>query len=139
MERQSYATDLTDEQWAAIEPHLPKPKTKGRTGRPRSIPLREIVNALLYQVKSGCKWELLPHDLPNYKTVYTYFRYWTIDGTIQRIHDALREQVRTQEGRDPTPSAALVDSQSVKTTEKGGSVARSVSTAANSSKAANAT
>jgi putative transposase len=139
MERQPYPTDVTDAQWEKIAPLLPQPKTSGRTGRPRQIPYRDIVNALFYQAKAGGDWRMLPHDLPKWKTVYTYFRNWTRNGLLEQIHDTLREKVRVQAGREPTPSAAIVDSQSVKTTQKGGSAARSASTRASWSKDANAT
>jgi len=115
--RKPYPTDLTDEQYELVAPFLPKEKA---TGRKFTIPRREILNAILYKVKTGCQWRALPHDLPHHKTVYTYFGWWTLDGTLDRILTALREAVRTQAGREATPSAAIIDSQSVKTTGYGG-------------------
>lgn len=119
MKRKSYSTDLTDEQWQRLECLLPKAKN-GRTGAPRKYPLREVLNALFYQVRTGCAWRLLPHDFPPYTLVWYYFRRWRDDGTLQRLHDALYEQVRHQEGREAAPSAGAMDSQAVRTTEKGG-------------------
>src|SRR6516225_9985049 len=116
MRTQRYATDLTDEQFARVEPFLPKPK---RTGRPPAN-LREVLNAIFYLVRSGCQWRLLPHDFPPWSTVHTWYRRWRTDGTWQRLNDALRPQVRRHAGRDPSPQASAVDSQSVKTTEQGG-------------------
>ncbi len=98
------------------------PRVKGG-GRPAEHDRREIINALLYVCRTGCQWRLLPHDLPYWKTVYTYFRIWRLDGTWARMHDTLRQQVRRAAGRNPQPSAAVLDSQSVKSTEKGGSAA----------------
>ncbi len=118
MTRKSYPTDLTDAQWAHIVAPLIPPAEPG--GRPRSVDVREVINAILYFVRTGSQWRNLPHDLPPWGTVHYYYRRWRLDGTWQRIHDALREQVRTEDGREATPSAAIVDSQSVKTTEKGG-------------------
>ena len=118
MARQPYPTDLTDAQWARIAPLLP-PALPG--GRPRSVDLREGINAILYLTRAGCSWRLLPHDLPPWGTVHYYYRRWRLDGTWQQIHDTLRAQVRAKDGREASPSAAILDSQSVKTTEKGGS------------------
>ena len=116
MIRRAYRADLTNKEWAIIEPLVPKQTG----GRPRIHSLREILNAIFYIVRSGCAWRLLPHDLPPWKTVYHYFRLWRLDGTWEHIHTVLREWLRTHLGRNPQPSAAIVDSQSVKTTGVGG-------------------
>lgn len=116
--RHSYPSDLTDEQWSFVEPLL-SPEIAG-LGRPREVDFREVINAILYLNRSGCQWDMLPHDLPPKSTVYDYFAKWRDDGTWQRMMDALRVQVRTAAGREATPSAASVDSQSVKTTSLGG-------------------
>lgn len=112
--RRRYPTDLTDRQWALLEPLLPAPPP-GPAGRKPKHDKREVVNAILYQVRAGGAWRMLPGDLPPWQTVYGYFRDWRADGTLDALHDALREQVRTKrEQRDPAPSAGIVDSQSVK-------------------------
>ena len=115
--RKPYPSDLTDEQWDILAPLLPAAKSGGR---PRSVDLRETVNGILYVLRSGCAWRMLPNDLPPWQTVYKYFRRWTLDGTWKRVHEELRPVVREAEGRDADPSATIIDSQSVKTTEKGG-------------------
>ena len=115
--RRAYQSDLSDAQWSCLESYLPAPKANGR---PRIYPLREILNAIFYVVRSGCAWRLLPHNFPSWKTVYHYFRFWRLDGTWERMHAALRDRVRVRLKRNPQPSAAIVDSQSVKTTGVGG-------------------
>jgi putative transposase len=131
MPRKAYPTDLNDKEWAVIEPYVPKPKTGGR---PAEHSRREIINAIAYVLRSGCAWRLMPHDLPPWSTVYDYFRQWRIDGTWERINTALREKLRTTIGREAEPSAAIIDSQTVKTTEKGDLV---VTTQASKSRDAN--
>jgi putative transposase len=115
--RTLYETDLTDAQWEILRPLLPPPPGGGR---PRTTAMREVLNAILYLLRTGCARDLLPHDFPPPGTVYGYFRQWRRDGTIDRIHDALRPRVREASERDGEPSEAVLDSQSVKTTEVGG-------------------
>jgi putative transposase len=116
-DRKRYPTDLTDEQWAILEPLIPEAK---RGGRPRTTDMREVLNTLLYQGRTGCQWDMLPHDLLPKGTVYDYFSRWRDDGTWQDLLAALRRRVRAAEGREETPSGASIDSQSVKGTEVGG-------------------
>jgi transposase len=118
--QRAYSTDLSDTEWHILEPLLPPEKPGGRH---RKYPMREIINALQYVLRAGGAWRLLPHDFPHWRSVYEYFRQWKKDGTWVRIHDHLHEEVRKQMGRNVQPSAAIIDSQSVKTTEKGGLLA----------------
>src|SRR5215210_2775027 len=107
--RRAYQSDLSDEEWELIEPHLPVPQAPSR---PRLHPLREILDAVFYVLKSGGAWRLLPHDFPPWKTIYHYFRLWCIDGTWEQLHEALRRREWVRLGRNPQPSAGIVDSQS---------------------------
>ena len=117
MESRRYPTDLSDDEWRCINPHLPSPTGQGR---PRLHGLRAILDAVFYILRSGCPWRLLPKDFPPWKSVYDWFRKWRIDGTFERLNAELRERLRCQLGRDPNPGAGIVDSQSVKTTGAGG-------------------
>jgi putative transposase len=118
MERPAYPSDLTDDQWKILQSVVPKAK-QGRTGRPGKYPRREIWNAIFYQAKTGCQWRYLPP----WEDVWDHFGRWRDAGIIAVVHDALRVQVRVQAGREPTPSAAILDSQSLRTPQKGGPTA----------------
>lgn len=116
-----YPSDLTDREWAILEPLLPAVHEPGPgKGRPRIHSYREIMNGIFYVLRSGGSWRMLPKDLPPWQTVYHYFRAWRIDGTWEKIHQELRERTRIRVDREPTPSGAIIDSQSVHTSEKGG-------------------
>jgi len=116
-----YPSDLTDEQWAVIEPLVPAVRSGGR---PAEHTRRRIVEAILYVVRTGCSWRQLPHDFPPWATVFWYFKQWRADGTVGRIHDALRDRVRDVAGRDPMASAGIVDAQSVKAADTVGAGSR---------------
>jgi putative transposase len=119
-QRLRYASDLTDEEWQLLAPLLP-PETHG--GRPRTYAMRDVIDGIQYVLRGGCAWRLMPHDLPHWQTVYQTFRAWRRDGTWIRIHDQLREELRMRMGRHPQPSAAIIGTHTVKTTEKGGAMA----------------
>ena len=120
MNRKAYPTDLSETEWTILKELLSETKPGGR---PRSVDLREVLNGIFYRLRTGCAWEMMPHDLPPTKTVYDYFNRWSKDGTWEKINGILVRQVRIAAGRDPEPSAAIIDSQSVKTVEKGVTVA----------------
>ncbi len=119
MARKPYPSDLTDEQWKLVEPFIPPERWGGRT---RSVDVREVLDGIFYLLRSGCAWRAIPHDLPNWGTCRHYYDRFRADGTWRLIHDRLRSRVRERAGRHPDPSVAVVDSQSVRTTEKGGCV-----------------
>jgi transposase len=112
-----YPSDLTDDEWKLVEPLIPPGK---RGGGKRTVVMREVVNGLMYILSTGCQWRAIPKDLPPKSSVYDYFDLWTYDGTLDRIHHALYEQCRQQDQREASPTAAIIDSQSVKSAEKGG-------------------
>ena len=118
--RRPYGTDLNDAEWKLVRPLLPPPQTRGR---PRETNPREVLNALSYLLRSGCPWRPLPHDFPDWELAYYYFSAWKESGDWQRIHDVLRAKVREAAGKDREPTAAILDSQSVKTVKKGELVA----------------
>ena len=125
MIRKPYPSDMTEAEWALIEPLLPTPACQTvKGGRPESHPRREIVNAIRYIVDSGCKWRSMPHDFPPWRTVYGFFRRWANNGVIAYIRDQLREQIRIRMGRCPNPVTAVLDSQSVKAAETVGKDSR---------------
>jgi putative transposase len=115
MGHEPYPSDVTDAQWALIEPFFPWEPRHAQPGRPHEVELREVANALFYHAREGCSWRALPHDFPTWKTVYNYFAAWNADGVWPKLLDVLRLLARVQAGRAPTPSAAAIDSQSVKT------------------------
>jgi len=120
MRRRSYPSDISDEEWNVLEPLIP-PEKPG--GKPRTTNMREVINAIWYVLRSGCQWRMVPHEFPPWSTVWGYFRIWRKTGVWEQMHSSLREAVRSRQGREPTPSAVMIDSQSVKTSQKGGRVA----------------
>jgi transposase len=134
--RLRYPSDLTDEEWALIAPSIPPAK---RGGTKRTVDLREVVNGLMYILSTGCQWRAIPKDLPPRSTLHGYFDLWSWDGTLERMHHALYVACRERAGREASPSAAIIDSQSVKSAEKGGRTIRMATTRARRSKARSGT
>jgi putative transposase len=120
MRRRDYPSDISDEAWEILEPMIPPEKPGGRS---RTTDMREVINAIWYLLMSGCQWRMLPHEFPPWSTVWSYFRTWRKTGVWELMHTTLRERLRSRLGRESTPSAVIIDSQSVKTSQKGGSVA----------------
>jgi transposase len=130
-----YPSDLTDEEWAHVAPLIPPAK---RGGTKRTVDVREVMNGIMYVLSTGCQWRAVPKDLPPRSTLYDYFDLWSWDGTLGRIHHALYVECREHEGREASPTAAIIDSQSVKSAEKGGCMMRMATTRERRSKARNA-
>jgi transposase len=136
-DRLRYPSDLTDDEWVHVEPSIPPAK---RGGRRRTVDVREVLNGIMYVLSTGCQWRYLPKDLPPRSTVFYYFALWNYDGTLLRIHHALYVKCREQLERNPSPTAAIIDSQSVKSAEKGGPASiRTGLTRASSSRAKSGT
>lgn len=132
-----YPSDLTDAEWALVEPHIPTAK---RGGRRRAVDVREVLQGVLYVLETGCQWRHLPKDFPPRSTVWEYFDLWRYDGTLDRIHETLYLALREAEGRDVSPTAGIIDSRTVKSTEKGGlRVRKQAMTRAKRPKASNST
>ncbi len=135
-DRLRYPSDLTDEEWKLVEPLIPPAK---RGGDKRTVDIREVVNALMYVLSTGCQWRAIPKDLPPRSTVHGYFDLWSWDGTLDRIHHELYMKCREGIGREASPTAAVIDSQSVKSAEKGGPTIRRGTTRARRSRARSVT
>ena len=131
-----YPSDLTDDEWGLIEPLIPRGKTGG--GK-RTVIMREVVNGLMYVLSTGCQWRAIPKDLPPKSTIHGYFDLWTYDGTLQQMHHVLYQRCREQAQREASPTVAIIDSQSVKSAEKGGITTRMATMRARRSKARSGT
>jgi putative transposase len=119
--RKAYATDITDGEWEIVRVHVASKWSKGKRGREPKEDKREVVNAIFYVLQTGCSWRMLPHDFPDWQNVYWYFQEWNRTGVTEKLHDFLRAEVREKAGKKSDPTVGIGDSQSVKTTEKGGS------------------
>lgn len=135
-DRLRYPSDLTDEEWAHVEPLIPPGK---RGGGKRTVIMREVMNGIMYVLSTGCQWRAVPKDLPPRSTLYDYFDLWSWDGTLERIHHVLYVECREQEERQASPTAAIIDSQSVKSAEKGGRTIRMATMRERRSRARSAT